>query len=115
MEHEAEIIKLDRFDGSVIPAETLNLFIEFLKTSNVTSEKTYAINDITNEKILVKEKVTTKQQDLKATLSFFERVYPQYFDPIAKEKLEQLKASSVDNSLDGMKKTAREIFADGGE
>ena len=28
MEHGAEIIKLDRFEGSVIPAETLNLFIE---------------------------------------------------------------------------------------
>lgn len=114
MPDKMEIINSTDFKGSAIPTEIINLFTDFLQTTNTTTEQTFAVNDLTNEKILMKEKVTTKQQDLKATLSFFERVFPQYFDPIAKEKLEQLRASSVDNGIDSIKATAREIFTDEG-
>lgn len=102
----------DSFQSSQVPSEILDLFLGFLQTSNVTTEQYFDVDDMTGERILNREKVTTKQQDLKASLSFFERVYPQYFDPITQEKLEQLKLASSDSTADDIKKKAREIFED---
>lgn len=107
------ILEANIFTKSVIPTEVMDLFINFLKTSNVKTEQYFDVDELSGQRILTKEKVTTQQQDLKASLSFFERVYPQYFDPIAQEKLEQMKANNGDSSADEMKKIAREIFSDG--
>ena len=102
----------DSFQSSQVPSEILDLFLGFLQTSNVTTEQYFDVDDTTGERILNREKITTKQQDLKASLSFFEHVYPQYFDPITQEKLEQLKLASSDSTADDIKKKAREIFED---
>lgn len=69
-----------------IDTKTYNRFKKFLNDPVISKHTTYRIDE-DGKRIPVKEVIDEQPRDLKATIALFEKMYPQYFDPITAKKL----------------------------
>lgn len=88
----------DLFKNSAIPDDVLQAFFTFLNQSNKTTKKFFEVDEETLQKVQVREVVEIRQNDLKATLSLFEKMYPTHFDKLTQERI--LKAQKETGSSD---------------
>ena len=100
----------NEFSKSVVPEEVLNQFFDFLNKNNTTTKKYYDVNDATGERIQVREVEEVRQNDLKATLSLFQTLYPQHFDKLTQERILKAQKESGNNEADDFAETARKVF-----
>jgi len=110
-ESHFETVEVPHFDEAVIPEEVLNAFFTFLNGNNKTTKTYFDINDATGEKIPVREVEEVRPNDLKATLSLFEKMYPQYFDKLTQERILKAQKESGNNEADDFAETARKVFS----
>ena len=99
------------FKDSVIPEEVLNAFFAFLNQNNTTTKKYFEVDEETGEKVQVREVTETRQNDLKASLSLFEKMYPAYFDKLTQERIIKAQKESGNNDAEDLEKKIREGFA----
>lgn len=99
------------FKDSVIPDGVLNAFFEFLNQNNTTTKKYYEVDEDTQLKVQVREVTETRQNDLKASLSLFEKMYPAYFDKLTQERIIKVQKESGNNEAEDLEKKIREGFA----
>lgn len=95
--------------ASKIPKKVLHEFFEFLNR-DVTTFKNYYSIDENGDKILTRVVEEKRPPDLKATISLFEKMYPQYFDKLNSEKLIKLQKASGGDS-DDFAKIARNMLS----
>lgn len=99
------------FKDSVIPDDVLNAFFAFLNKNNTTTKKYYEVDEDTQLKVQVREVTETRQSDLKASLSLFEKMYPAYFDKLTQERIIKAQKESGNNDAEDLEKKIREGFA----
>lgn len=109
-ESHYETVEVPHFDEAVIPQDVLNAFFTFLQGANETIKTYYDINDETGEKIPVREVKEVRPNDLKATLSLFEKMYPQYFDKLTQERILKAQKEAGTNEGDEFDKKVRDTF-----
>lgn len=102
--------KLDptKIESKAVPSEVIYTFFTFLEQSNTTTKKYYEVDGDT--RILTREVEEIRPNDLKSTLSLFEKLYPEYFDQLTIEKLEKLRKESGSDELDKFKSAAKKML-----
>lgn len=98
------------YKESVIPKNILDVFFEFLDQNNTTTKRYYDVDDVTKTKVQVKEVTETRQNDLKASLSLFEKMYPQYFDKLTQERILKAQQDTGKTELEDIKDALRKGF-----
>lgn len=98
------------FKDALIPDDVLSAFFTFLKQSNETTKTYFDINDATGEKIPVREVKEVRPNDLKATLSLFEKMYPQFFDKLTQERILKAQKDAGTNEADEFDAKVRQAF-----
>lgn len=99
------------FKDSVIPNDVLDAFFAFLNKNNTTTKKYFEVDEDTGEKVQVREVTETRQNDLKASLSLFEKMYPAYFDKLTQERILKAQKEAGSNEADDLEKKIRDGFA----
>lgn len=98
------------YEDGAIPEEILTKFFDFLDKNNTTVKRYFDVNDATGEKLQVREVTETRQNDLKATLSLFQTIYPQYFDKLTQERILKAQKEAGTNEGDEFDKKVRDTF-----
>lgn len=93
-----------------IPENVMNEFLTFLTKANTRTTRKYLIDADTGNRVLVQEIEVTQQNDLKATLALYERIYPQYFDPLTRERLLKIKQENDSSNGDNIGDKIRDAF-----
>jgi hypothetical protein len=104
-------MKNEKFEGSVIPQEVLDKFFEFLNRNNTTTKKFYEVDEETLQKVQVREVTETRQNDLKATLSLFQTIYPEHFDKLTQERILKAQKDTGSSDAEELEKKIKDGFA----
>lgn len=95
---------------SAIPKEILDMFFNFINEQSKTTKKYYDVDPNSGDKMQTREVTEERPTDLKAALSLFEKMYPQYFDQLTIERIKKLNKDSGEESHDKLEDMAREMF-----
>ena len=69
-----------------VPTKVYHEFLKFLNQDQVDEKFFYSVDEDGKEH-LTRHVVEKSKRDLKATISLFEKLYPEWFDPITTKKL----------------------------
>lgn len=95
----------------LIPTEILKEFLNFVNTDSVTTKKYYSIDKETGIKELTKVVEESRPRDLKQAINFYEKMYPQYFDPLTREKLLALQQATGSSDTQALSSAVIKMFA----
>lgn len=104
-------MKSKEFKGTAIPEDVLNAFFTFLNQNNTTTKKFYEVDEETLQKVQVREVTETRQNDLKASLSLFEKLYPDYFDKLTQERILKAQKDTGSSDAEELEKKIKDGFA----
>lgn len=104
-------MKTPKFNGSAIPEDVLDAFFTFLNQNNTTTKKFYEVDEDSGDKIQVREVTETHQNDLKATLALFEKMYPDHFDKLTQERILKAQKDTGSSDAEELEKKIKDGFA----
>lgn len=101
---------MDAPNTNAIPADIFEAFLGQLNGTNTTTKRYYDVEPATQQKVLTRVVEEERPNDMKAVVSLFQAVYPQYFDPLNNARLEKLQKDTGTQGLDEFKRAAREML-----
>lgn len=93
-----------------IPKDILAEFLKFVNTDTTTTKRYFDIDPDSGIKVLKRVVEESRPRDLKSAINFYEKMYPQYFDPLTREKLLALQQATGTSDGDQFADEVRNMF-----